>query len=201
MRNLTLAYGLRFDIYKVPAADKNSPFPFSRHFHTNAKNVTPRFGFAYGLGKNDCTVVHGSTGIFYDPPQTDLYRRAILNSGSSKFVTFTTIPGTPYAPAFPNVLPSLVMGLSSLPLNVTTISTDFATLYSYNANVSTARQLGAGFVATASYLYTKGTHLSVYANINLVPSGSFLADGRPIYSSAAQISATYSHRKSVGDSN
>ena len=204
VRNLTISYGLRYDIYRMPGANKNSPFPPSQHFDTDAKNVAPRFGLAYGLGKNERTVIRASTGIFYDPPQTDLYRRSILNNGSSNFVTFTTIPGTPYAPAFPNMLPSLAMGLSPLPPNITTISPNFATLYSYNANLSITRQLGAGFVATASYLYTKGTHLPVYININLVPSGSFLADGRPIFSSAARVYPTFGNilsAESVGDSN
>jgi hypothetical protein len=33
---------------------------------------------------------------------------------------------------------------------LTTISPNFATLYSYNANVSISQEIGAGFVATAS---------------------------------------------------
>ncbi len=34
---------------------------------------------------------------------------------------------------------------------------------------------------TVTYLYTKGTHIPVYRNINLIPGGTFLADGRPIF--------------------
>jgi hypothetical protein len=37
---------------------------------------------------------------------------------------------------------------------------------------------------TASYLYTAGNKLPVYLSINAVPSGSFLADGRPIFGTA-----------------
>jgi hypothetical protein len=65
----------------------------------------------------------------------------------------------------------------SLPVqDLMTVSPDFATLYSYNANVSISRELGRNFVASASYLHTKGTHLPVYRNINLVPSGTFGLD-------------------------
>ena len=49
-----------------------------------------------------------------------------------------------------------------------TVSTDFATLYSFNANASISRELPKGFVVNGSYLYTKGSHLPVYRNINLV---------------------------------
>jgi hypothetical protein len=90
------------------------------------------------------------------------------------------------------------------PGNITTISPNFATLYSYNANFSITREIGAGFVATASYLYTKGTHLPIYVDINLVPSGNFLADGRPIYSSTARVYTDFGNilsAESVGDSN
>ena len=37
---------------------------------------------------------------------------------------------------------------------------------------------------TASYLYTGGRRLPVYRNINVVPGGTFLADGRPIFGTA-----------------
>ena len=181
-RNLTIVYGLRYDIYKMPDANKDSPFPFSQHFKTDTNNFAPRLGLAYGLGKNGRTVIRASTGIFYDPPQTDQYRRALLNNGSPAFFTLTAVPGLPYAPAFPNVLPSVPTGVKIPPGDITTISPNFATLYSYNANVSISHEIGAGFVATGSYLYTKGTHLPVYRNINLVPSGAVLADGRPIFS-------------------
>ena len=159
LRNLTVVYGLRYDIYKMPDANKNSPFPFSQHFNTDTNNVAPRLGLAYGLGKNERTVIRASTGIFYDPPQTDQYRRALLNNGSPAFFTLTAVPGLPYAPAFPNVLPSVPTGFNVPPGDITTISPNFATLYSFNANFSISQEIGAGFVATASYLYTKGTHL------------------------------------------
>ena len=67
------------------------------------------------------------------------------------------------------------------------MSPDFATLYSFNANASISRELPKGFVVSGSYLYTKGTHLPVYRNINLVPSGAYLADGRPIFSASARV--------------
>jgi hypothetical protein len=187
LRNLTLIYGLRYDLYKVPDANESSPFPYSQRFRTDKNNLGPRLGVAYGLGPNQNTVVRASTGIFYDPPQTDQYRRAILNNGLPNFFTISATPASPYAPAFPNVLTSVPTGFSAPSADITTISPDFATLYSYNANISISQQLSANFVVSASYLYTSGNRLPIYRNINLVQSGQFLADGRPIFSTAARV--------------
>jgi hypothetical protein len=68
--------------------------------------------------------------------------------------------------------------------DITTISPDFANLYSINANFSITRELTATSALTVSYLYTAGNRLPVYRNINVVPGGQFLADGRPIFGTA-----------------
>ena len=187
----------------MPDANKNSPFPFSQHFKTDTNNFAPRLGLAYGLGKNERTVIRASTGIFYDPPQTDQYRRALLNNGSPAFFTLTAVPGLPYAPAFPNVLPSVPTGFKCHPATSRQSLQTSPRCIPINANVSISQEIGAGFVATASYLYTKGTHLPVYRNINLVPSGAFLADGRPIFSSTARVYPGFANilsAESVGNS-
>ncbi|MCL4852011.1 MAG: hypothetical protein KJZ78_11610, partial [Bryobacteraceae bacterium] len=89
----------------------------------------------------------------------------------------------PFAPAFPAVLPAIPQGV--LPTqDITTVSPDFASLYSVNANVSISREIGRDLAVTATYLYTRGNRLPVIRNINLVPSGQQLADGRPIFTSA-----------------
>ena len=72
--NITLTYGVRYDVYRPPDANENSPFEYSRKFRTDENNIAPRLGVAVGLGK---TVVRASGGIFYDPFQTDLYRSAL----------------------------------------------------------------------------------------------------------------------------
>ena len=179
--NVTLTYGLRYDVYRPPSANESSPFEFSRQFRTDKNNFAPRIGLAVGFGK---TVVRASGGIFYDPFQTDMYRRSILNNGSPQFFALDIAPTQPFAPAFPNVFSALPSGATLSTQTITTVDPNFATLYSGNANVSISRELTKDTSLSATYLFTRGNRLPVFRNINLVPSGNTLADGRPIFSTA-----------------
>src|SRR5204863_247233 len=71
--NITLNYGLRYDLYTVPNADPSSLFGPSRQFKVDHNNVAPRLGIAYAPGKDQKTVFRVNGGIFHDPPQTDVY--------------------------------------------------------------------------------------------------------------------------------
>jgi hypothetical protein len=85
-----------------------------------------------------------------------------------------------------------------------TVSPDFATFYACNASVSISHEFGRDLVASASYLYTKGTRLPVYRNINVVPSSAYLADGRPIFSTTARVYPRFNNilsAESVSNSN
>jgi hypothetical protein len=183
LRNLTVTYGVRYDLYQPPQADHSAPFAFSQKFNTDKNNFGPRLGFAWGLGKEQKTVIRASTGIFYDAPQTDQYRRALAQNGNPQYFTLSIGNALAYSPAFPAILSGIPTG-ASIPLDVSTISTDFANLYSINGNFSITRELTSTMSLTASYLYTAGNRLPVYRSINVVPGGTFLADGRPIFGSA-----------------
>lgn len=200
--NLTVIYGLRYDLYSMPAANSASLFSASQKFNTDTNNFAPRLGLAWAMDKSQKTVFRVNGGIFYDAPQTDLYRLALLNNGQPQFFTLNTGPTTAFAPSFPTVLTSVPTGFN-LPLqDITTISPTFANLYSVNANAQISRQLAPNLGLTVGYLYTKGTKIPVYRNINLIQNGNFLADGRPIFSNA-RINPNFNNivmAESVGDS-
>jgi len=180
--NITLTYGLRYDVYRMPSANSKSPFGASQQFRTDRNNFAPRVGFSWELGKSQKTVVRASAGMFYDPPQTDGYRRALLNHGTGIFLQVTN---PILNPAFPALLTSLPTGANLPTQSVDTISPDFATLYSGNSNVSVTREIAPKTAITATYLFTRGNRLPLYRNINLLASGNQLADGRPIWISTA----------------
>lgn len=182
--NVTVTYGVRYDVYRPPSANPASPFPYSRRFRTDQNNVAPRLGIAIAHGK---TVVRASGGIFFDPFQTDLYRRALLNNGTPAYFALSATPQLPFAPAFPAVLPGVPSGLPDVVQDITTVSPDFATLYSTNATVSITREIVPNLAFSATYLFTRGNRLPVVRNVNLLPSGQMLADGRPIFGSTRPI--------------
>jgi hypothetical protein len=183
LRNLTVTYGVRYDLYQPPQADRNAAFLFSQKFNTDKNNFGPRLGFAWGLGKEQKTVIRASTGIFYDSPQTDQYRRALAVNGNPAFFTLSINSAQAFSPAFPAIFSGIPSG-ATVPLDVNTVSSDFANLYSINGNFSVTRELTSTMSLTVSYLYTAGNRLPVYHSINVTPSGTFLADGRPIFGSA-----------------
>ena len=181
LKNVTLTYGLRYDVFSPPAANSASPLASSKSFRTDKNNVAPRLGAAVGLGK---WVLRASGGVFFDPFQTDQYRKSILQNGSPIFFSINVPPTSAIAPSYPNVFTGIPTGFALSAQDVNTVSPDFSSLYSVNGNVSISRELGTSAGVTATYLYTRGNKLAVWSNRNLIPNGSFLADGRTIFGAA-----------------
>ncbi|HYL39150.1 MAG TPA: TonB-dependent receptor [Bryobacteraceae bacterium] len=201
--NLTLTYGLRYDIYRPPAANKSALYAASQSFNTDMNNFAPRLGVAWTIDKDQKTVVRANYGIFYDAPATNDYFNALLFTGSPQFFNVSAGPNASFAPAFPNLLTSVPTGFNLPIQDVYTVSPNFRTMYSSNANVQISRELTSSVVFKIGYLFTKGTHLPVYRNLNAVPTGSFLADGRPILKTAS-VDTRFNNiygLESVGNSN
>ena len=172
MRNLTVTYGLRYDLYQMPSADKTSPFAYSQNFRTDKNNFGPRLGFAWGLGKDQKTVIRASSGIFYDSPQTDQYRRAISLNGNPAFFTLSATPATSFAPC----VSERVHGDSGRrhgEHRTSPRSRRTSPISIRSTRISRLRrELTSTMALTASYLYTAGNRLPVYRNINVVPGGT-----------------------------
>jgi hypothetical protein len=177
-KNLTVTYGIRYDAFAPPAAIKTSPLASSQDFKTDKNNFAPRLGMSLGLGK---WVVRASSGIFYDPFQTDQYRKALLQNGSPIFFSASLPPSNALAPSFPNIFSGIPTGYQLAAQDILTVSPDFASLYSVNGNMSISRDLGRNVGITATYLYTHGNRLPVWRNVNLIPTAATLADGRTIF--------------------
>jgi hypothetical protein len=99
--NVTISYGLRYDLYRPPTARESSPYAASRSFRTDKNNFAPRLAVGGGSGK---WVLRSSAGIFFDPFQTDTYRRAILNNGTPQFFSLSAAPAAAFAPGVPERL-------------------------------------------------------------------------------------------------
>jgi len=179
--SLTIDAGLRWDLYRVPGGSSDAAFAWSKQFRTATENYAPRLGLAWSPGRSRRTVVRLNGGIFYDPPQTDLYRRAIQNDGRPRFFTLTTGPDSGFAPSFPGVVRTAPAGYGDAALDVTTVDPDFRPLRAAEWSAQISRQLAENTYLALTYSGVAATALPVYRNINVVPSGNTLADGRPIY--------------------
>src|SRR5262249_34287824 len=140
-RDVTVVYGIRYDLYRPPDADRSAPFPYSQGFRMDRNNFAPRLGIAWSLGQQQQTVIRAYNGISCDPFQTDQYRLALLQNGQPNFFRISALPILPFAPVFPDVLTSLPTGFPLPVQDVMSVSPDFDTLYSYNASVSISHQI------------------------------------------------------------
>lgn len=201
--NFTMIYGIRYDLYQLPSPAVDAAYEISRSFRTDRNNWAPRLGFAWSPDRDQKWVVRASGGIFYDAPQTDIYRRAIVNSGNPRIFNISVTPAQAFAPNFPNIFTGVPSGFSLPIQNIETVAPDFRTLYSANANLQITREITRNTSLSAGYFFTKGTGIPVYRNINVQPGPNRLADGRPIFL-AARIDPRFNNivmAESVGNSN
>ncbi|MEO7674331.1 MAG: hypothetical protein ABIU09_09680 [Pyrinomonadaceae bacterium] len=190
-RRLALGIGLRYEFYKPPAAALDSPLSSSRKFNADSNNFGPRVGLAYLLrdGKYR-TVIRAGSGVHFDPPLLTMYRRANLNNGNPRYFSFSFAPGNAGAPDFPNRLGVFPPGAIVPPRDIDAVSPDFKTMYAGHSNVQVEQAIADNMSVTFGYLYSIARHIPVYRNVNCLPVGSTLADGRPIYGTAAINPAT-----------
>jgi hypothetical protein len=126
----------------------------------------PRVGIAW-RPKGDSTVFRIGYGIYYERVQgNDIYNVAPNPPFSSTVTIFNTTLSNPAGTSGATLLPAT--------LQVYDPAYPTAQVQQYNAGVQ--QRLGRGVVATASFVGTKGTHLSDSRNIN-----------QPLASGAAQV--------------
>ena len=179
---LTLIYGLRYDKFVPPPADRNAPFIDSRNFNSPSANFSPRVGFAYRLTPK--TVVRGSGGIFYESPATNTWFNTLLNNGNLSSVSLG--PTSAGAPAYPTILTSAAP--PATPNDVTSVAPNFRNAYTINTSLQVSRELSSNDSITFGFVHTGARNLEFLHNINLINPIATLADGRPVYSKTVSAS-------------
>ncbi len=179
--NLVVTYGVRYDKFQGPPAPANEPFVYSQHFRTPGANWAPRLGIAWQITPK--TVMRVNSGIFYEAPPTNLWFNALYNNGSSAAFVGSIAPTSPFAPAFPNVI-SLQPGLLPATPSIYAVTPNFKNAYTFNSSFQITQQLSANDVLTVGYVNTGARNQTYLRNLNLINPISYLADGRPVFSSA-----------------
>ncbi len=202
-RRVKLLYGVRYDLFQVPSARPFAPNPYSQKFTIDRNNFGPRAGVSWSVDAAAKTVVRASVGLMYEPPLLDFYDNAILNNGDPKsYNVGPVLPTAVGAPAFPASLASPPAGFVLSKQSINVVDPAFATQSAWLSNLQIERALRDDVAVTVGYVNSIGRNLPLLIDINLVPSGQTLADGRPIFSSA-RVDPTFDRLnmfKSIGES-
>jgi hypothetical protein len=182
-RRLKINFGLRYDLYLIPKADETSPLAFSQKFNVDKNNLAPRLGIVYALREgNRPTIIRFGAGFYYETPWLDSYERALRNNGNPRFFTVRFTPSQGFcAPVFPNIFSGNLPSCAVFQRDIDVIAPDFVNLYAFHTNVQIEQAITENLSIAAGYVHSEGRHLPVYRQINCLPTGAVLADGRPIY--------------------
>ena len=204
---MKLLFGVRYDLFGVPDPRPFASNPYSQKFTVDKDNFAPRAGFSWAIDDSSRTVLRASVGLMYEPPLLDFYDNAILNNGDPRAYTVSLSGTSAGAPAFPGSLASPPAGFTLPRQSINVVDPDFKTQSAWLTNVQIERALSSVMAVSIGYVNSIGRNLPVMVDVNLVPTGQTLADGRPIYSTAVtpatRVDPTFDHVnmfKSIGKS-
>jgi len=181
---IKLLYGVRYDLFDVPAARTFAANSYSQDFTIDKNNWGPRAGVSWSLDSRAQTVLRASVGLMYEPPLLDFYDNAILNNGDPRSYTVQLAGTSAGAPVFPASLANTPAGFTLPRQSITAVDPAFRTQSAWLTNVQLERALAADLSVAVGYVSSIGRKLPVLMDVNLIPTGTTLPDGRPIFSSA-----------------
>ncbi len=205
---LKLLYGVRYDVFDVPAARNYAQNIYNgNEFAIDKNNWGPRVGLAWTLDDAGQTVVRASVGRMFEPPLIDFYDNAILNNGDPLRYNVSVSGSAVGAPAFPTSLASAPAGFVLPRQSLTAVDPAFETQEAWLSNVQIERALGPNYAISAGYVSAIGRKMPVLIDVNLIPTGATLADGRLVYSTtvsaATRVNPLFDHVnqfQSIGES-
>ena len=150
-------------------------------YETPKKNFMPRFGLAYKLTEK--TVVRGGYGIFFgflgqrrgDVSQHGFSRNTNLVPSTDNGLTFRDTLSNPFQGGILEPVGSTQGIETFLGQSITFFNQNPVQSYQQRWELGFQRELGGGFVAEASYIGNRGTHIETYRtatenrNLNVTP--------------------------------
>ena len=180
-KHLVVDYGIRYDIFNAPPGQADAPFVYTQNFQTPKVDFSPRLGLSWQVAPK--TVIKSNIGIFYLQPPTNTWYNSLYNNGGTASLIAQIPSSSPCAPAYPNTITSVSGSCLGIP-SITATTPHFKNEYAWNGNLILAQQLGTNNSLTLEYQMTNGRNMEYERNMNLINPIGYLADGRPVFSSA-----------------
>lgn len=195
---IKLLYGIRYDLFDVPQARSYAANTYNGSgFTIDKNNWGPRAGVSWSLDESGQTVLRASVGRMFEPPLIDIYDNSILNNGDPIRYNVSVAGSAAGAPAFPTSLASVPAGFALPRQSINAVDPNFKTQEAWLSNVQVERALGPNYSVSVGYVNATGKNLPVLIDVNLIPSGTTLADGRLIYSTTVsaqtRVNPTFDH--------
>ncbi len=181
-RNVTINYGLRYDLQRLPdPVAPNPEIPETTRINQAKSNFGPRIGIAWDLFGDQKTLIRGGYGIYYGRTPNGTIFNALTQTGlrdlqtglpdlTRTVVGISINPNTTGAPVFPNTLSEFPTNLATS-TNVFRLAPDFKNPRLQELNIGIERQLLNNLSVSASFIYTKGERLPVTFDTNLPEPG------------------------------
>lgn len=201
-------YGIRYDVFDVPEMRTYAQNIYNgNEFAIDKNNWGPRVGLSWSLDDSGETVVRASLGRMFEPPLIDFYDNSILNNGDPLRYNVSVAGSAAGAPAFPTSLASVPSTFALPRQSINAVDPSFTSQEAWLGNVQLERALGPNYSVSVGYVNAMGRNLPVLVDVNLIPSGATLADGRLVYSTtvnaATRVNPLFDHVnqfQSIGES-
>jgi hypothetical protein len=187
---LTVNAGVRYEYQRLPKIEPstigantfrgNPQFPESQKFNSDTNNVAPRLAFAWDIRGRQKNVIRAGAGVYYGRTANGTLRFAQLENGVTIPSFFLSAPLSASAatlqatlaaaPIYPNILsaPPTASGTRT----VYFLAGDYVRPVVYSVDVAYDHQLFRNVSISATYLYTRGNHLTHPQDINLNPASA-----------------------------
>ena len=203
-----LLFGVRYDLFDVPDARPFARQPVLADVQDGQEQLRAARGVLVGAGRVVADRPAGVDGHDVRAAAPRLLRQRDPEQRRPASPTPCRSRATSAgAPAFPASLASAPPGFTLPRQSINAVDPNFKTQSAWLTNIQIERALNQVLAVSAGYVNSIGRNLPVLVDINVVPTGQSLPDGRPVYSTAVSTAtradATFDHVnmfKSIGES-